>query len=265
MLASQELIGELFQFRRILLTTTRVDLFKKYAGSALGWLWIGLFPLLFLGAYMVVFMVIFRATPAGMTNVGYVALLFSGLVPFLALMDTINISVVAVKQNMHFLKNVIMPIEIVVVKPVLIAMVSELFGVALLLLLLGINGELGPNLLLLPIVVILQLMLLVGLAMALAPLGVLIPDLAHGIGIFVFLLMFVSPIAYRSNSVPPEAAFIVKLNPVTYLIDAFRAATISGHHVAPSHLVIFAIMSFASFEIGARTFRRFKATIVEYE
>jgi lipopolysaccharide transport system permease protein len=265
MSAGRALAGELLQFRRVLLATTRLDLLKKYAGSGLGWAWIALYPLLFLGAYMVVFMVIFRTAPPGMTNVGYVALVFSGLVPFLALMDTINVSVVAIRQNIHFLKNVIMPIEIVAVKPVLMALVSEVVGIVLLGLLAGINGDLGSHLLLLPFVLVLQFMLLVGIAMALAPLGVLIPDLAHIMSIVVFLLMFVSPIAFRTNAVPAGAHFLVVLNPATYLIDAFRAAMLSNQPLAPVQLAIFAAMSIGMFELGARIFRRFKATIVEYE
>ncbi|MGY4329389.1 ABC-type polysaccharide/polyol phosphate export permease [Bradyrhizobium sp. LB7.2] len=173
--ASLALLSSLAKHQRVLRAMTRLELQKKYAGSLLGYTWIVLQPLLFLGAYLLVFLVIFRVRLPGMTDLGYVAYVFSGLIPFLTLMEVATTSPVVIRQNMHLIKNVIMPVEIILLRVVAGALVVQLVGLALLLLLLGLDLEFGWKLLFLPVVVLLSALFLVGLALLLAPMGVIVP------------------------------------------------------------------------------------------
>lgn len=259
------LVSSLTQHQRILRAMTRLELQKKYAGSLLGYSWIVLQPLLFLGAYLLVFLVIFRVRLPGMTDLGYVAYVFSGLIPFLTLMEVATTAPVAIKQNMHLLKNVIIPVEIIPLRVVAGALVVQVVGLALLLVILGLDLEFAWKLLLLPAVFLLSVFFLAGLALVLAPIGVIVPDVGHAIGIAMNLLMFVSPIAFRADMVPPLVRFIVDYNPVTYLVEAYRGVLIPAYHPSLARLMIFFVLSFLLFATGSWMIKRFKSTIVDYE
>lgn len=263
--AAPALLALLWRHRRVLIATTRLELAKKYAGSALGFVWIGLHPILFLSAYIIVFMVIFRLTLPGLTELGYVAYVFSGLIPFITLMEVATTAPVVIRQNLHLIKNVIMPLELVPARVALSALTVQLAALALLAVILLADLSLGWKLLLLPAVMILAAFFLAGLALALAPIGVIVQDLGHGIGIAMNLLMFISPIAFRPDMVPPLVRALVVLNPATYLIEAYRAVLLPDYEPSMIRLTLFVLLSLALFEIGCRVTRRFKHTIVDYE
>ena len=79
--------------RRLLVSTTRLELMKRYAGSVLGFAWVFLNPLLFLSVYVFLYLVVFKTTWPDMTSVGYTVFVFAGLVPFLSFMEVANGSV----------------------------------------------------------------------------------------------------------------------------------------------------------------------------
>lgn len=264
-LAAVSILSTLFAHQRVLRAMTRLELQKKYAGSLLGYVWIALQPLLFLGAYVVVFLLIFQIRLPGMSDVGYVCYVFSGLIPFLTLMEVVTTAPVIIRQNMHLIKNVIVPVELIPLRVVAGAMVVQLVGLALLAVFLALDGDYSFKLLLLPVVMLLAALFFAGLALMLAPIGMIVPDLGHGIGIAMHLLMFVSPIAFRFEMVPRLVRFIVDYNPITYLVEAYRGVLIAAYHPSPVRIAIFVALSLAFFVIGCRVIHRFKSTIVDYE
>jgi lipopolysaccharide transport system permease protein len=259
------IVGSARTHGRVLWATTLFELNKKYAGSALGWVWIFLFPLLFLLAYVLVYMVIFRLSLPGLTSLGYVAFVFSGLIPFLTLMEVMTTSVVTIRQNIHLIKNVIVPLELVPMRVVIAAMLVQLAGLALMLVILAFDGALSLKLLLLPVVMALSLLFFLGLALLFAPLGMIVPDLAYVLGIAMNLLMFISPIAFRREQVPELVKFLVDFNPASYLIEAYRFVLLPWHEADYLKLGIFAFLALALFELGAEFLMRYKSSIVDYE
>lgn len=264
-LASLDLISTMIAHQRVLRAMTRLELQKKYAGSLLGYAWIILQPLLFLSAYVVVFLVIFRIRLPGMSDVGYVAYVFSGLIPFLTLMEVATTAPVVIRQNMHLIKNVIVPVELIPLRMVAGAMVIQFVGLALLAVFLAADLDYSWKLLLLPVVILFTALFMAGLALTLAPIGMIIPDLGHGIGIAMHLLMFISPIAFRLEMVPPLVRFLVDWNPITYLVEAYRGVLIATYDPSPVRLAIFVALALLFFLAGCSIIRRFKASIVDYE
>jgi lipopolysaccharide transport system permease protein len=265
MLASPVVLRALWQYRQVLLATTRSELNKKYAGSFLGYAWIALHPLLFLGTYVIVFLLIFRISLPGLSSLGYVVFVFSGLIPFLTLTETATTSAVAIRQNIHLLKNVIAPVEIIPARVVLMALVAQLVGLLLCLPILVLDGGWSAKLLALPLVLAMAALFYAGLAMVIAPVGMIVPDLGHGVGIIANLLLFLSPIAFRRDMVPDEVKFLVDYNPVTYVIEAYRGVLVANHAPDAIKLGILLLLALLAFEMGSRIMLRFKASIVDYE
>lgn len=264
-LASLVLVRTLWRHRQILFSTTRLELAKKYAGSFLGYGWIVLHPLLFLGTYFTVFHLIFRAALPGQSGLGYVVFLFSGLIPFLTFMEVTTAAAVTIRQNVHLLKNVIAPVEVLPARAVAMALVAQAVGLVLCLAIAAFEGAWSWRLLALPALLLSAALFYLGLAMTLAPIGMIVPDLAHGIGIAVNLLMFISPIAFKRDMVPELVRFLIDFNPLTYLIEAYRTVLYPQQSADPIHLLIWCALAVVVFETGARVALRFKGSIVDYE
>jgi lipopolysaccharide transport system permease protein len=266
LLSSTRLMLDLiWRYRVILRATTKVELRKRFAGSVLGIFWAVLNPLLFLCVYLFLNVFVFMVAMPGLSRLGVIIFIFSGLVPFLGLMEAATAGTVCVKQNMHLIKNVIVPIDLVPVRTVVLSMVGVGVGLALTLLLLIIDKSLSPYLWLLPAVVLLQFLAMVGLAWVLASLGIIFPDLAQIINVVMITLMFVSPIGFRPTALPEGIRAIVWLNPVHYMIDSYRSVLMQGFGPDWWSLAIFAALSLVTFWLGAAFFRRFKGVLVDYE
>lgn len=263
--SSRDLILLIWRSRRILLAVTRVELAKRYSGSAFGWMWIFLFPVFLLAIYLFVFLVVFQARFPGFSRMDYALYVFCGLVPFLGVSEAINSGCVSLKQNMHLIKNVMLPIELVPIRAVLVSLASQLVGLGMVVVLLGFSGMLSGWVALMPVVLLLQALFLVGLVLVLASLAVALPDITHLVNLAVMMLMFLSPIGFKPEMVPPLFQWVLHLNPVYYLATAFRAGMIRGETMALPDLGVFVVISLAAFVLGAGFFRRFKGVLTDYE
>jgi lipopolysaccharide transport system permease protein len=260
-----DVLQALWRFRRVLFASTRTELRKRYAGSLLGPIWPFLYPLLFLSAYLFLWLIVFKLRFPGMGRLGYVVYVFCGLVPFLFLSEALTSGATSIRQNMQFIKSVIMPLELVPARAVLLALSSHLVGLAVVLMLSAVDGTLSWRLALLPLVVALYVVGLVGAAWIAAPLGVLVPDLVQFLNIAVMLLMFVSPIAFTADMVPDRFRFALTLNPVTYIVDVYRGVFIAGHQTALWSAAVFTGAALTLFVGGAVLCSRFKSLVVDLE
>lgn len=252
------------QHRNVLAATTRLELAKRYSGSLFGRLWIVVYPLLFLSIYLFVYMVMGMRLP-GFSRLDYVVYVFAGLVPYIAFMEALTSGCVAIKQNLHLIKNVMLPIELIPARYVFVAMTSQIVGLAMLLGLAAGNHDASLRFLALPIVLLVQAITLLGLVMVLAPLALLIPDLTYFVNLGMMFLVFVSPIGFRPEMVPENFKFVIYANPVSYMIDTFRWAIIRTHPLNVITIVGFVGFAAVMFIFGSWFLERFKDVLVDFE
>lgn len=260
-----ELLRTMLRHRRILVSVTRVEFAKRYAGSAFGMTWVALYPLLLLGIYLFVYLVIFRMRFPGYSEMDYVLFVFAGLIPYMGFMEAITTGAVSIKQNIHLIRNVMLPIELIPVRTVAVALASQTVALGLILVLAAVNGTLSLNVVWLPVVIVLQVLFMLGLVLVVAALAVALPDITYFINLSMLLLMFVSPIGFKPDMVPASFWPLIYLNPVYYMVDAFRMSLLQTQAISAPVLATFAAISFGTFAIGAAFFRRFKGVLVDYE
>jgi hypothetical protein len=138
---------------------------------------------------------------------------FCGLVPYLGFMEALTTGAMSIKQNIHLVKNVMLPIELIPVRAVLVGMASQFVSMAFVLILVTVNNSLSWHVLWLPAVVVLQMMWLVGLVWILSSITVALPDVTYFVNLFVFMLMFLSPIGYRPDAVPASFRWVIRFQP----------------------------------------------------
>jgi lipopolysaccharide transport system permease protein len=262
--AAVAVLGDVFGHRRLLLSTMRVELMKRYAGSILGFAWVFLNPLLFLGVYVFLYLVVFKTTWPDMTNIGYTVFVFAGLVPFLSFMEVANGSVQLIRSNIHLVKNLVFPVALIPIRMALIGLVTQFVGLVMLLIMALIDGQVSWNILLLPYLIIIQFLLLVGIAFLCSGFGLLLPDFGYFLGSFLMLMLFLTPIGFKPGMVSGPIGAIVAANPFTYMVNAFRSA-LMAQRIDFVSIGVFTAISLAIFVLGAVFFRRLRAHLVDYE
>lgn len=262
---SNYMLRMLYKNRGVLLSVTRLELVKRYSGSVFGTLWVFLQPALLLSIYLFVYMVIFKMRFPGYSQLDYVVYVFTGLVPYIGFMESVNTGCMAVKQNIHLVKNVMLPIELIPARYVAVSMVSQFVSLAMVLVLVIINGSISVHLVWLPIVILLQVMFLLGLVWIVSAIAVALPDISYFMGLITLLLLFISPIGFKPDMVPDSLSFMIFLNPIFYLTEMFRATMVYGAWPELNVVLIYIGMCLTTFAIGATFFRKFKGVLVDYE
>ena len=263
--SSRQMVALMVHYRRILIATTKVEIYKRYAGSALGLVWVGLYPLLLLGVYLFVYLVVFKMRFPGYSEMDYVLYVFAGLVPYIGLSEAIQAGTQSIKQNIHLVKNVILPIEIVPVRAVAAALVGQVVLLILVAGLAAMNGSLSYFIIMLPLVLALEFLFLLGIVFVLSAVALVVQDVAHFVNLAIMLMMFLSPIGFRADMLPKGYDILVWANPISYLLDAYRFVLLSNHTTSATALAMYAGISIGFFVLGATFFQRFKGVLVDYE
>jgi lipopolysaccharide transport system permease protein len=253
----------LFHYRSMLAATTLDLIRKRYSASYLGMLWVVLYPVIFLGLYVLVFVYVLQVKLAGHSSFEYVILIFAGLIPFLGFTEALAAGVTSVVDNKALIKNVIFPIELVPVQTVLASSVTMLVGLIMLMAVLIFRGQVYAAQLLAPLIFLIQLLFTVGLIWLLSILNVFFRDISTFVSPIILFLMLISPIAYTIDMIPKELMPFMYWNPLFYLIMIYREALFFGR--APWEFVaIFAAIAFAAFNLGYFVFMRLKGLCSDY-
>jgi lipopolysaccharide transport system permease protein len=263
--SAAEMVRTILRHRRVLRATTKVELAKRYSGSAFGLLWVVLFPALLLGIYLFVYLVIFKMRFPGYSEMDYVLYVFAGLIPYIGFSDALNLGTVSVRQNIHLVKNVILPIELIPVRAVATSMPSQLVSLGVLLILIVGHGGVSWKLAFLPLVLLVQILFLIGLVLILAPLATALPDVTYFVNLGLLLLIFISPIGFKPDMVPSSLAFMVRLNPIHYMIETFRECLLADHAPRLLPLLVFATQALTVFTAGCAFFRKTRGFLLDYE
>lgn len=117
--------------------------------------------------------------------------------------------------------------------------------------------RLGPSLVMLPVVLLLLAMFTAGIGSFLAAFNLYWRDTQHLIGVGLTVWMFATPIFYPAALIEPKGlGFILELNPMHWLIDAFRDVTLYGAWPDPWMLGKAAVVSCVVFGLASRFFAR---------
>jgi len=229
----------------LLYQTTLNEVRSRYAGSALGFLWLIIYPLLFLLTYAIVYLFIFKIRFPELSSYEYIIMIFCGLIPFLGFSEGLSLGVVSVVANSNLIKNTLFPIELVPVKSVLVGQATQISATGILIIALGFIGKLSFYSPLFIVVWICQILLTQGFVWILSSLNVYLRDIQNIVPIAIMLLMMLSPIAYTESMVPKDIQLFLSLNPLYYLIISYRSVLMLGK--LPSLQVILTMLALAIF------------------
>ena len=185
--------------------------------------------------------------------------LFCGLVPWMAFADGISRATSAITDQASLVKRIRFPSEILPIHQVLVALAIESLGLIILLGWLIVVGRApGWPLLTLALIVIPQFLFTAGVAWILSSLSVVLPDTRQAVGFGLMFWMYATPIFYPLKKVPERLQWLFWLNPMTYVVDAYRGAMIDYRAPEPVAFAVFCAGSAAVFIAGYWVFHRLK-------
>lgn len=208
----------LYQYRELLKTSIKKDIGGKYKKSFLGILWSFINPLLQIAVYAIIFPIIMR------NNIeNYTVFMVCGLIPWTYFANVINRSSFVMVENGNIIKKVYFPREILPISIVTSETVTFVISsIIILLFVLGSGMGLSIYILLYPLLLLAQYIMQIGFSLIVSSITVYFRDLQHFIGVFLQLLFYATPIVYSLQTIPEELRWILKLNPMTYIIEGYR-------------------------------------------
>jgi lipopolysaccharide transport system permease protein len=222
------LAGELWRYRETLYYLTWRDIKVKYKQTALGALWAVLQPVLTMAVMSMVFGR-FAHLSRFTGGVPFPVFVFSGLLPWLFFVNSLNGSSNSVVSNSSLVTKVRFPRLTLPIASVLGALVDLSIGfLVLIALLLIYHITITPRILCFPILVMGVAGISLGIGALTAALSVTYRDFKYVIPLMTQLWMYLTPIMYPANLVPQRLRLIYSLNPLTGWINGFRSILIGG-------------------------------------
>jgi lipopolysaccharide transport system permease protein len=250
---------------RILWALTVIESRRKYAGSILGMLWYPVYSGLLLASYCFVYLVIFRVRFQEFGTYGFVLFVFSGLIPYLGFSEAVATSTPSVRQSISILKNAVFPVEFVPVRFVCASLFGLLSSLTILVLMILPTHFRGWHFLYLPFALSELFVFCLAVAWILSAIAVIVPDIVQLVNIALMLLMFVSPVGYSTEMVPMPGRVLVYLNPLTYLIEAFRFSLLGIRHTPMWVDSLFLASCLAAASLAGAFFIRLSPIFADYE
>jgi ABC-2 type transport system permease protein len=212
-------IKELYAYRQMIASLVRKDLRGRYKGSALGFLWTFINPLLQLVVYTIVFSFILR------TNIErYYLYLFVALIPWIFFSSSITVGAASVVAQKDLIKKIYFPRMVIPISYVTSCFVNMLLCFVVIFAVIIVSGT-GFNfaaLLTLPVIMAVEYLLALGMALLTSAVTVYFRDLEHILGIVSMVWMYMTPIMYDKSMIPDRLLPVFGLNPMTHVIGCYR-------------------------------------------
>lgn len=255
-------LAEAWRYREMCYLLTWRDVKVRYKQTALGAAWAILQPLLAMAVFTVIF-----GRFAGLPSEGvpYAAFVFAALLPWTYFSGAITNASQSLLANTNLVTKIYFPRLLIPASACLAALLDLGVAASVLLVLLplaGVHPTLA-GLLLLPALVALLFVLALGCGLWLAALKVEYRDFQYVVPFLVQLWMFLTPVIYPSAIVPERYRWLLALNPLVGVIEAFRAALL-GHRAFPWPLLgLSAAAGAAIFAGGLWYFRRMERSFAD--
>ena len=214
-----KIFKELYNYREFLKTSIKKEFRGKYKKSFLGILWSFLNPLFQLLIYALVFPFILKN---GVEN--YTVFLIVALMPWNFFNMTILQSAASVVTNGGIIKKVYFPREILPISTATSNLINFLItGIIVFIVLLVSGIGIGPCIVVLPIIVLIQYILQLGLAFIFSSITVYVRDVEYLLNVFMMLMFYLCPIVYSTDMIPAKLLPLFKLNPMFHIIGYYRS------------------------------------------
>jgi lipopolysaccharide transport system permease protein len=116
---------------------------------------------------------------------------------------------------------------------------------------------------LLPVIVVEEMLFAAALGMLLSAANVGWRDISRGLPLVLFLMLYAVPVLYPPERVPAALRPLFGLNPIGYLVDAFRTAVIGPQPPNLAGLALMGVLGIVAVLLAQRVFSVFDGVLAD--
>lgn len=251
---------DIWAYRELLFFLTWRDVKVRYKQTALGAAWAILQPL-----FMMIVFTIFFGRLAAVDSVGipYPLFALAGLVPWTFFSNSVTASSNSLVGSANLITKVYFPRLIVPAAAVLAGLVDFVLAFSLLaVLMLYYRVSLTVQILFLPIVILLTILFALAIGTWTSALNVKYRDVRFVLPFLIQLWLFISSVILPSTSLGLKWRWLLKLNPMSGIIEGYRAA-LFGTPFDWTALGIAALLTIVALIYGAYSFSRVERSFAD--
>jgi len=256
---SLNFINHIYLKKHILYELTKRDFKQKYVVNIMGLAWAVLDPI----AMMLIFWLVFGVGMRVGEHMGvpFVAYLITGLSAFMFFSQTLAAGTASIKAYSFLLKKVDFMISMVPLVKIFSEITLHLIVLAITMIIIMANG-IHPSFYWLQVVyyIFAASMLLLSLSWLAASISLFFPDISIIISILLRLLFYITPVFWSETMFTPKTIFILKFNPIYYIVQGYRQSFLYGQPFWLSwrYTLYFWTLTFICFIVGITVFRKLR-------
>lgn len=221
----KEIVREQFEYRTLLYQMTKRDLLLRYKQTIMGFGWAVFMPLVNTAVFSVIFT---RVAPIE-TKVPYAVFAYCGLWAWNFFASSLKFSVGSLTANANLVTKVYFPREVFPISAVIVSLVDfAVAGSVLIFLMAYYRIPIGPTVLLLPLILLIQIMFTTAVAFLLAKWNLFYRDVKYVFEVAIVVWMFATSVVYPVELVGGRLGLLMRLNPMTAIIEAYRSVLLYG-------------------------------------
>ena len=253
-------VKEIYAYKEMIISFVRRELRGRYKGSALGFFWTFLNPLLQLCVYSIVFSTILKQ---GIEK--YYLFLFVALIPWIFFSSSVTGSASSVIAQKDMVKKIYFPREVLPIAHVTTNFVNMLLCFIVIFAVVIISGT-KPGLIavlcLIPVWIV-EYILALGMAFLASSVTVYFRDMEHILGIVMLAWQYLTPVLYSYDIIPDQYKLWFSLNPMTPVIGAYRTILYEARVPELETLLWALALGLTVLTVGWCTFTRLKRRFAE--
>jgi len=249
----REMIREQLDYRDLLFQITRRDLALRYTQTVMGFGWAVFMPLV----NTIIFSVVFTKVAPLDVGLPYPVFAYCGLLLWNLFASAVTFSATSLSSNTSLVAKVYFPREIFPFSAVVVSFVDFLVGSLLLVgLMIYYRIAISPAVLFLPVVLAVCLLFTGAMSLILAMGNLFYRDIKYIFQVVITFWMFATGVLYPVDKITGVAGQLIRLNPMTPIVDAFRQVLLYGRLPEPGPFAIAAGLSVALFCMAWVMFHR---------
>ncbi len=219
-------LKQIWNYRELFYFLTKRDIKVRYKQTVLGGLWAIIQPVF----TMIVFTLFFgRLAKISSDGIPYPIFVYAGLLPWTYFANALSASGNSLVGSANLITKVYFP-RLIVPAAASLAGLVDFFIAMLVMAAMMIYYQFLPGIgiLLFPFLIGLTFLCAVGVGLWLSALNVQYRDIRYVIPFLIQIWMFISPVIYPVSMVKEKYQWLLALNPMTGVIQAYRASLL-GH------------------------------------
>lgn len=246
-----ESLREIWRFRELLWNITLREFTVRYRQTFLGAAWAVLPPL----SLTLVFMFVSFLRPLPSDGKPYLIFGFGGMMQWTFFATSLTMAIPSLVANSNLVKKIYFPREVLPISTLLVTLVDFCISFCVLVALIlyykyhvGIVIPFTAWLLFIPVIVVVQVILTLGISFFFSAVNVRYRDVKYAVPLVLQLWMFASPIIYSASAVKEKSELLYKfymLNPMAPIVTSYRTVLLDGKPPDFGYLGIAAAVSVA--------------------